>query len=85
MVVFGFPRQQVGDFLRDVDASEIDGGDVEHAAHADGEVLLADVGLVHDELDEAGALFFLLFEQFLHLSRAQEAVLDERVGDAFSE
>jgi hypothetical protein len=29
--------------------------------------------------------FFLLLEQFLDLVGAQQAVLDERVGDAFSE
>ena len=85
VVIFGFARQQVGDFLRDGDAREVDGRDVEHAAHAHGQVLLADVGLVHDELDEARAFLLLLFEQFLHLPGAQQAVLDERVGDAFSE
>ena len=61
------------------------GRDVEHAAHAHGQVLFADVGFFDDELDEARALLFLLFKQFLHLVRAQQTVLDERVGDAFSE
>ncbi len=63
---------------------EVDRRDVQHAAHADGQVLLADVGFFHDQFDEAGAFLFLLFEQFLDLVRAQQPVLDEGVGDAFS-
>ena len=85
MVVFDFARQQVGDFLRNAEARKVDGRNIQHAAHAHGQILLADVGLVHDEFDKAGAFLLLLFEQFLDLPHGQQAVLDERVGDAFSE
>ena len=61
------------------------GRHVQHASHGHRQVLFADVGLVHDELDEPRALLFLLFEQFLDLPGRQQAVLDEGVGDAFSE
>jgi hypothetical protein len=43
------------------------------------------VGFLKDELQQAGAAFFLLFEQFLDLLRCEQAVLDEGVGNAFAE
>ena len=73
------------DFGQDVDAGDVDGRDVKHAAHGDGEVLFAHVGFFDDEFDQARAALLLLLEQFLHLDGAQQAVLDEGVGDAFSE
>ena len=84
VIVRDFARQQVGDLRRDADAGEIDGRDVQHAAHGDGHVLLADVGLLEDELEEARAFLLLLFEQFLDLLGRQQAVLDQGVGDAFT-
>ena len=76
--------QQVGHFQRDADAGEIDGRRVEHAAHGDGHVLLADVGLFEDQLEQAGAFLLLLLEQFFDLLGGQQAVLDQGVGDAFT-
>ena len=64
--------------------AQVDGRRVEDAAHGDGHVLLADVGLFEDELEEAGAVLLLLLEQFVHLLERQQAVLDQGVGDAFS-
>ncbi len=63
---------------------EVDRRHIQHAAHADGQVLFADVGFFHDQFDEARAFFFLLLQQFLDLLCAQQTVLDEGVGDAFS-
>ena len=60
------------------------GGVFKHAPHGHDQVLLGDVGLFHDQLDEAGAFLLLLLQQFLHLLRRQQAVLDQGVGDAFS-
>jgi len=67
-----------------VGAGEVDRRDVQHAAHAHGQVLFADVSFFDDQLDESRALPFLLFQEFHHLVRAQQTILDERVGDAFS-
>ena len=67
VVVGHFARQQVGDFERDAEAGEVDGRRVQHAAHRNGHVLLADVGLFEDELEQAGAFLLLLLEQFLDL------------------
>ena len=50
----------------------------------DGHVLLADVGLLQDQLEQAGAFLLLLLEQFLDLLGGQQAVLDQGVGDAFA-
>ena len=73
-----------GHFDGDADAGEVDGRRVQHAAHGNGHVLLADVGLFEDEFEQARAVFLLLFQQFLHLLGRQQAVLDQGVGDAFS-
>ncbi len=85
VVVGGVAGEEIDDFGQDVDAGDVDGRDVKHAAHGDGEVLFADVGFFDDEFDQARAALLLLLEQFLHLDSAQQAVLDEGVGDAFSE
>ena len=84
VVLCDFARQQVRHLRRDADARQVDGRDVEHAAHRNGHVLLADVGFLDDELDEARAFALLLFEQFFDLLGGEQAVLDEGVGDAFT-
>ena len=78
-------RQQFDDFRRNTHTRKIDGRYVQHTPHGNSQVLLADVGFVDNELDEARPPFFLLFKQFLDLPRRQQAVLDECVSDAFSE
>ena len=85
MVVRRVMWQQFNDLRQNVHAGEVDRQDIEHAPHGNRQVLFADIGFVNDELDEARAFLLLLFEQFLHLGRAQQAVLDQGVGDAFSE
>ena len=84
MVLRDLARQQVRHLGRDTKAAEIDGRNVEDAAHRNGEVLLAHVGFFDDELDEARAFPFLLFEQFFDLLGREQTVLDEGVGDAFT-
>ena len=78
-------RNQFHNFGLDVDACEVDGRDVQHAAHADGEVHVADVLLVfiNEQLYQSRTFFFLTFQQLLNLVRAQQPILDEGVGDAF--
>ncbi len=71
MTVHRLARKQFHQIRRNVGAGEIDRRHVQYAAHADGQVGFAHVGFFHDQLDEARALFFLLFEQLLHLVRAQ--------------
>ncbi len=78
-------RQQVGNLDRDADAGQVDRRRVEHPAHADGHVLLADVGFFQHELHKSRPFLLLLFQQFLDLLGRQQAVFDEGVGDAFSE
>ena len=46
---------------------EIDRRRVEHPAHGDGHVLLADVGFLQDQLEQARAFLLLLLQQFLDL------------------
>ena len=67
-----------------VDAGEIDRRRVQDAAHGDGHVLFADVGLLEDQLEQAGAFLLLLLQQFLDLLGRQQAVFDQGVGDAFA-
>jgi hypothetical protein len=59
LVVLGdFAGQQVGDIEGMLMRARLMGGTFQHAAHGDGDVLLADVGLLEDELDEARAFPF---------------------------
>jgi hypothetical protein len=84
MSVRQFTRDQIGNFQRNADSTKVDGGRVEHAAHRNGHVLLAYVRLLENQLEQPGALLFLLLEQLIDLARAEQTVLDECVGDAFS-
>ena len=69
---------------RNANAAQIDRRRVQHPAHRDDHVQLVDIGLLHDELEQAGAFLLLLLEQFLDLLADEQAVLDQGVGDAFS-
>ena len=62
-------------------AGDVDRGDVQHTPHADREILFAHIGFFDDELDQAGALFFLLLQQFRHLPRIQQPILDQGVDN----
>ena len=75
---------KVADFRRDSEAREVDGGRVQDTAHGDGHVRLTDVSFFEQEFEEACAFLFLLLEQLFNLFLAEQAVLDEGVGNAFS-
>ena len=67
-----------------VGAGEIHRRHVQHAAHRDGEVLLAHVAFAGDELEETNAFLLLLVEQLGDLFAGQQPVFDESVGNAFT-
>src|SRR3954465_13466599 len=66
------------------DPWKINGRNVQHAADRNRHVLLADIGFVEDELEEASAFLFLLFEELFDLLDTQQAVFDQSVGNAFA-
>src|SRR6266498_17960 len=84
VIVADFAREQIGDLGRDAATTEVDRRDVEDAAHGNGHVGLGHEPLVDDHLEEAGAFLFLLFEQFFDLLGEEQAILHQRIGDAFS-
>ena len=46
VIVRGIPRHQVHDIRENIDAGKVDGRNIQHAAHAYGEILVADLLLV---------------------------------------
>ena len=64
---------------------QVYGRHIEDPTDRDGHVVFGDEALVRDELQEPGALFFLLLEEFLHLLGGEQPILHQGVGDAFSE
>src|SRR6266540_2295419 len=78
-------RNQFGDLLRDAQADQVDGRNLEYTAHRDTEVQVGHEALVDDDLVKAGAFPLLLLDQFLELLGEEQAVFDEGLSDAFSE
>ena len=77
-------REQVRDLGTDAGAGQVDRRDVKHPAHRDGEIHLGDEIFFHHQLEEPGALFFLLFEQVGHRLGRDQPVFHEGIGDAFT-
>ncbi len=85
MILRDLARQQVGDVGRDADPRQVDGRDIEHPAHGHRHVLVADHLFVEHQLEQPRALLLLQFQQLLDLLVGQEAVLNQRIRDAFTE
>jgi hypothetical protein len=85
VVVADLAGQQFGQFGGNRDAGEIDGRRVQHTAHANRHVLIAHIGLLENELQQAHAALFLLLEQFCHLIWRQQTVFHQNVRNAFTE
>lgn len=85
VIVGQVPGQKFSHFRRYANAGEVDRRSVKDTSHGNGHVRVRNIGFLDDQFQEAGAFFFLLFQQFINLLGAQQTVFHQGVSDAFSE